>query len=209
MRAAVQRGGASHQGARDLRLGVWFTSQHLVWPRTELAQWTTAHTEAGVCHLLSTASVQRQATNSVLHPRAASSGCDKPTGHPHRWTSLCRMGCPAVRRQEASAYGRPTEGGKSGRAFVDGVTDCKEAQDGREGWGCPPRAPRCWCCGRPMPVGLRTLKNWMKGQRILPGVDKPQKCKELSTRLTIKRVSLKLLNGEGPKNRHEQDFFGI
>lgn len=59
---------------------------------------------------------------------------------------------------------------KSGRAFTDELTDCKEPQGGREGQGCPPRAPRSWCCGRPVSVGLRTLKNWMKGQRILPGV---------------------------------------
>lgn len=59
---------------------------------------------------------------------------------------------------------------KSGHAFTDEPTDCKEPQGGREGQGCPPRAPRCWCCGRPVSVGLRTLKNRMKGQRILPGV---------------------------------------
>lgn len=96
------------QGAWDLRLVFSFTSQHLVWPEDQARPadhgahrgWSLHYQHPAPGH-------QLRAT-----PTCSLSGCDKPTGGPRRWTSLCRMGCPAAGRQEASAYGRLAEGGK-------------------------------------------------------------------------------------------------
>lgn len=181
-----------------LRLVLGFRSQHPLWLEDQ-ARPSDHGAQSLESATFSMSPTTSTATNSVVpHPQAASSGCDKRRRGPHQLTSLCKTGCPAM---GLLTY-KPTEKRKKrGRAFR-WWADCKVARGRREGQGCAPRAPSYGCCGHSVSVGLRTLKNWRKGEVL----DKTQKCKELST-VSHRVIASELLDGEGPKNRHEQDFF--
>lgn len=155
------------QGAWDLRLVFLFTSQHLVWPEDRARPadhgahggWSLHYQHPAPGH-------QLRAT-----PTCSLSGCDKPTGGSPPVDKLVQNGLSSSRAAGGLCLRQTRRGRKeSGRAFIDELTDCKESQGGGGGRGRPPRAPRCGCCGRPVSMGLRVLKNWMKGQRVLPGV---------------------------------------
>lgn len=171
-------------------------------PNSPIRSW---HTESRACHF------PNVPDNQYSHQLC----CSTPTGSLFRlWQAQSRS--PPVNKlmqnglsSNGATYYKPTENRKKrGRAFR-WWADCKVARGRRERQGCPPRAPSYGCCGHSVSVGLRTLKNWRKGERILSSVGQDPEVQRAFHTVSHRVIASELLDGEGPKNRHEQDFFSV